>query len=269
VLAALFARSVSYKSPHLVWTLYIILTAVHILANVECMKLIAFDRLNNVRFDMLLSSFAQQWLPAATQTDNIDSNANDIDNLSLLSSNTFSKWSSNFQLNPPAVVAQKERLFFFPNFLYSSSPTFHIHLAVSFNDFVRHTERSPIEMKRISEDGQKHGYIVGAGFTKGCRKVPAIYICSFAGATQSQIGKAYCQAWLLSLLLSNNNTNTEWNTLSGEAQRERINEMEVCAAKQADEMWPCFISSATSSGWDTTQFDLWGQGYEIELLQTK
>lgn len=58
--AAVFATSISSAPTSVVWALYASLTAIHIYANAQCMKLVAFDSLNTPRMLLLASQYFSQ-----------------------------------------------------------------------------------------------------------------------------------------------------------------------------------------------------------------
>jgi len=57
IFAAIFARSSSTLPSSVLWTIYIVLTILHIFANMQCMKLIEFDYLNTCRSSIVASQF--------------------------------------------------------------------------------------------------------------------------------------------------------------------------------------------------------------------
>lgn len=61
IFAALFAKSVSEFSGPRLWSLYLALTALHIYANMQCMKLIVFKSLNTSRMKILAQRFLKEW----------------------------------------------------------------------------------------------------------------------------------------------------------------------------------------------------------------
>jgi Vitamin B6 photo-protection and homoeostasis len=91
--SAAFLQSISRQPPRQVYLLYTALTLFHIYANVQCMRLVAFDSLNTVRLDMIL---------AAANT-----------------------------MPTPLQIAQKEPLFFLPHVPWNQPETHDIKLGVS------------------------------------------------------------------------------------------------------------------------------------------
>lgn len=61
IFAGLFAKSVSEFHGKRLWSLYLSLTALHVYANTQCMKLIIFDYLNTPRMNILVNQFLNQW----------------------------------------------------------------------------------------------------------------------------------------------------------------------------------------------------------------
>jgi hypothetical protein len=56
-----FVKSIAKVDPKQVWSIYIILTLLHLYANMMCMRIIAFDYLNTPRMRILVRQFLQQW----------------------------------------------------------------------------------------------------------------------------------------------------------------------------------------------------------------
>lgn len=165
VFAALFARTVSKLKPTPLWILYSSLTVLHIVANRACMKLIAFDSLNTVRMNMILSEFLSWW------------NTRELDEKSMTS---------------PAVLARKEPLFFLPgqNLVVAKIP---IVFGASFNEIVA---KCQCDVPTIAAQLSNSGYLVVPGKSKGVK--PCILVAVQEDTSPSDQAKAYLHATLLS-----------------------------------------------------------------------
>eukprot|EP00547_Thalassionema_nitzschioides_P011670 CAMPEP_0194262596 /NCGR_PEP_ID=MMETSP0158-20130606/46625_1 /TAXON_ID=33649 /ORGANISM="Thalassionema nitzschioides, Strain L26-B" /LENGTH=281 /DNA_ID=CAMNT_0039002755 /DNA_START=624 /DNA_END=1465 /DNA_ORIENTATION=- len=93
--AALFARSVADFSGFRLWFLYFSLMALHLYANMQCMKLIAMESINTSRIRLLIRQFTRElkdWKDASTDNE--------------------SETSPSIKLLDPITMARREPLFF-------------------------------------------------------------------------------------------------------------------------------------------------------------
>eukprot|EP00557_Chaetoceros_sp_GSL56_P013143 CAMPEP_0176483444 /NCGR_PEP_ID=MMETSP0200_2-20121128/3922_1 /TAXON_ID=947934 /ORGANISM="Chaetoceros sp., Strain GSL56" /LENGTH=359 /DNA_ID=CAMNT_0017879847 /DNA_START=455 /DNA_END=1534 /DNA_ORIENTATION=- len=129
IFAALFAKTVSAMSPHSLWLLYFFLTAVHIYANMKCMKLLAFDYLNIDRLVILSENFLER-IRRGEEPDSI-------------------------VVDCPTTVSTQESLFFG---LKHSTP---IRMGISFDSFVRLVYANDEMVTQILKDMDENGYAIG------------------------------------------------------------------------------------------------------------
>ena len=165
VFAAIFARSVSVLKPSPLWILYSSLTILHIVANRACMKLIAFDSLNTVRMNMILSEFLTWWNSRGPST----------------------------EFPTPALIARKEPLFFVPGTIKvpANCP---IVVGASFNEIA--TKASHIELPERADQLSNLGYLVVPGKSKNGRD--CVLVAFKEDVSPTQQAKAYVHATLLS-----------------------------------------------------------------------
>ncbi|CAJ1949448.1 unnamed protein product [Cylindrotheca closterium] len=182
VFAALFARSVNQTKPTVLWSLYFLLTFIHIFANTRCMKLISFDYCNNTRLDILLAEFFSK------RRDGGDTN------------------ESLFQKLPtPTEVSRTESLFFGVGDghrgLLTSVP---FRFGVDFEEF-HQASRGNLPMQSdgtVEFDSEK--YIITAGMTKRNKKCIAVSFLS--DASPRDVTKAYFHAMCLAIQIQKGDT---------------------------------------------------------------
>eukprot|EP00977_Amphora_coffeiformis_P010877 scaffold2558_cov172-Amphora_coffeaeformis.AAC.8 len=171
VFAALFARSVSTLPIKPLWFLYCSLTALHILANRRCMRLIGFDYFNTLRMDMAISHFLKQY--------------------------DFSEDEVSATLSPRE-AARREALLF--TTVLPDRPTHPIHLGVSFNEFIDHTREHTRESPRLLL-GMENDYWIAVSKRA---KNPQILVALPENTSATSTAKAYFHARLLDDILVKN-----------------------------------------------------------------
>lgn len=171
VFAALFARSVSTLPLRPLWILYGLLTAIHIVANRRCMRLISFDSFNTVRMDMVISQFLKEYESTKDE--------------------------------PPVTVspqeaARREALLF--TTALPDRPVHPIHLGVSFHEFVDHTREHSRESPGLLL-GMENEYWIAVGKRS---KNPQILVALPENTSAAVTAKAYFHARLLDDILVKN-----------------------------------------------------------------
>lgn len=261
VFAALFARSVSTWKLRNLWILYIGLTIIHILANVRCMRLIAFNNLNQVRMNIVLAEFLQWW---DQQTD-----------LSALSATTCVSPA----VSSPSNVTNTEPLFFLPAFLTSKVHALQrssvpLYFGCSFNCFSemsQFTSGSEITESLVHAPGEsslidsvlgKERYLISAGIRDAHRlksgKEFSVCVVFRSSATPEDEAKAYLHSLLLGRRLKASDGRSLTNSYGIVAiEREMQNKMSVA--------WPTFQTACNVAGWDLTKTELRTLGYEMAL----
>jgi len=227
VFAALFAKKVStVKLSHL-WMLYSFLTALHIFANMRCMRLIAFSSLNTVRMNMVLADFFQGW-----------------------SQQQQSDAATTVQSSPlasPIQISKQEALFFWPRFLRRKQPSMPIYFGVSFNEFSRQSLYSTTELEAMLLQDEK-SYWISAGKS-------AIAVAIQADTSPVNQAKAYFHALLLARELQGKRPTSSQERLA----------VERAVLVQLDAAWNTFTSQCHQAGWDLTTCELRSKGYEIAI----
>jgi hypothetical protein len=227
IFAALFARSVSTVNQTKLWTLYALLTILHVVANMRCMRLISFDSFNNARMKFLVQEFLD-WKRTGSD----------------IPGPTFST---------PSEIAEREPLFFIGGQVpgLSSCP---IHLGVSFNELVRLSGLSAAELEtsllKVLKDSR---YVVKAGIsTRGSLTV----VVSFLANTEP---RDQAKAFLHALLLSHELNQTRANDLESIAKTEAKMRENITA------IWDVFERSCHAAGWDLSKTELRSKGFELEV----
>lgn len=158
IFAALFAKSVSGVIGPRLWTLYFTLTALHIYANMQCMKLIVFESLNTPRLNILAYLFLKEWENGQVE---------------------------GVALMEPVSMARHEPLFFFLSETAPSPCT--IQFGASFDRHLASQSSDPTELsRRLHEDM----YVVSI---RGRR----VSVSVAKDATPRDKAKAYLHAVLL------------------------------------------------------------------------
>lgn len=229
--AALFARSVDHvKSLHL-WTLYTSLTILHIIANMQCMRIIAFDYCNTARMNLLLREFFQCW-PQPSQKEFLVPPV----------------------LSIPAKAAKSEPLFFGGTGKYRKGPSdVHIAFGVTFNEFWEQSGKSWTQFNECVHN--KDNYLISSGGKKHGGH-PCVVVSFLSNVTPLQETKAYFHANLLGVELQKLTENPD------EASRV---EAETEAKKQLESAWEIFQKSCKLAGWDLSKTELRTKGYEVEF----
>jgi len=156
--AAIFARSMSSVSFIRLWSIYALLTACHVYANVRCMKLLALDYFNTKRMNIV----GMQYLSKIKM---------------------FSSWStpSLVPLHTPSLVSNSEPLFFGWN--KNTNPPVPIKMGVPFATILSVSSS-------ILSNIKKENYSIV--HNKGC-----ISILLSDGASPTQRAKSYFHALML------------------------------------------------------------------------
>jgi hypothetical protein len=232
VFAGIFAQSMNRVSSQSLWTLYFLLTCLHIFANLRCMRLISFDYLNTNRMDMLFDQFFS----------------------------SDGQLTNSPSLPSPHEIAMEEPLWFiFPKVQKvwkrgskrSISPN--IYFGVAFDEFCQVNSReSPIS--RLSNSTVNDEYLISTGYQK--TGSPSIVVSLLSGASAMQMTKAYFHAKVLSRNLERQSELDSAVPLS---------DIEVETEKTLDITWDDFVQKSIQAGWDLNRSELQSFGYEISL----
>lgn len=165
VFAAFFAKSVSIVQGSHLWIIYSALTALHIFANMRCMRLIAFSSLNTIRMNLVVADFFEWWLQHSQE-----------------------KKAPSPSLSSAVQVASREPLFFFPRWRRRKLPFTPINFGVSFNEFSEQSGKSVADLEAML--AKKTPYWISLG-----RSGIVVALCTDIASTDQ--AKAYFHALLL------------------------------------------------------------------------
>ncbi len=226
IFAAFFARSVDHVNTTIMWTLYASLTAVHIVANAWCMRLIAFDSCNTARMNMLLEEFFGWWQAHEREDD-----------------------PQLPSLSTPQEIAKKEPLFFTFGKAVKPPGGLPIHLGVSFDEFWEANRMSQGDVEQVqSMETTMENYLVTVT-PKGSVVPHAIPVVLMSHVTGYQEAKAYFHA----------------NWLGRESQRLETNDENSSTLERMHLAWNYFVTCAQRSGWDLSKTELTTAGYEVNF----
>jgi hypothetical protein len=235
VFAALFARSVSTLKQTKLWALYSVLTVLDIYANMQYMKLIAFDSFNNSRMNLIIAEFIEWWETNMT-----------LDEIQ----GTLA--AKPVHLSTPKAIAKVEPLFFIGTRHNKIAP-FPIHFGVSFDEFYSSTERAPPDMKSTLHQSSQDKYMLATGSHRRL----CVVVSFLLHASPEDQAKAYFHAILLSRQLKKQGANVG----DGEA----IASAEASAREELENSWDMFCTACRESGWDLSKTELRSHGYELEI----
>mmetsp|Transcript_24795 Transcript_24795/g.53670 ORF Transcript_24795/g.53670 Transcript_24795/m.53670 type:complete len:534 (+) Transcript_24795:65-1666(+) len=239
--AALFTTSISSASSSVMWILYAALTGIHIYANTECMKLVAFDSLNTPRMMLLASQFFSQ-RECDTSTCTAD--------------------TMNVMMDPETMSKNKEPLFFAwrrpRNLTY-----FPVLVGISFNDFAKLSGESVSSLQETVTKAAKKHYLVSVGRRKRGRGL-SVLLSFFASATPEERTKGYFHALLLCKSLEKQGFRPR-KGISHFRSYEKIKMAEEGATNAVEKSWPKFREEAAKAGWKLYLSDFSTKGYELEI----
>lgn len=168
IFAAIFAKSISSVQSKQVWFLYATLTALHLFANMRCMRIIAFNTVNAERMHLLFQYFWQQYIDNDKQ--------------------------SKIILPNPKQIALKEPLFFFlPNVRRQNLRRPKVKMGVCFDELTSHVSTEDIKIQL------EKPYLISTSNIGGSsrRSRSLVKIALRTNATQRQNVEAYFDALTL------------------------------------------------------------------------
>ena len=268
VLAGVFAQSVATCPLRVVWALYSVLTALHIGANMRCMRLLAFPTFNTARLNMVLQKWLKDWNQAEPMTK---------------------------PLPTPREIARREPLFFLLPSIHRSAAragsSVPIHFGVSFNEFVERSGKDPTWLMLTSNGTQQPPYWISTGRRRrqqsqtNNRQRPCVVVAFSEHCTAEQKTQAYLHAALLGCAVEEiqrvkrqkqeaaaaadggNGGTTARNSHELLLTDVDLRVAEEVAMEDMPAAWEVFANQSRKAGWDLTKSELQGQGYEIVLQQ--
>jgi Vitamin B6 photo-protection and homoeostasis len=243
IVSALFAKSVATAPLSLVWILYSVFTAVHIYANTQCMRIIAFPQLNTVRFQHVVRAFFQQRYATPESVLVMGKETN---------------------LPTPREVAKVEPLFFWPESITWSRKRQRqvpIHFGVSFNEFMERSSRNPYHAAPSVEPSTPYPYWISLGSFSETKITPdncCIVIAIPSNANATVHTQAYFHASLyrhtIQKFISSSDQDSDGNFL---------HRVEHSVHNEFPLAWQSFAEECAKAGWDFSKTELHSHGYGI------
>ena len=244
--AAVFARTVSHLSHQVLMLLFGLLTTLHIIANMNCMKLISFDYLNTPRMNMIVKNILDQ----------IDLNDD---------TETYQQIVS---IDPPSVVSKQEPLFFIGKNVrpFTYVP---IRFGVSFHSVYSNTKcfknLKHVDLVVDSLETKKYSIIqdfeMRANFGRGC-----VFVMLSEKATGLDKTKAYFHALLFqSETLKRDLSIKKRRHSKKETFDDSLDDFKQKVETKMSVLWPLFVRKANDVGWDLARTDLRSEGFEIGI----
>ncbi len=168
IFAAFFAKSVNNLPLNILWFLYSLLTALHVFANMMCLKLVAFDYFNTERLTMVVESFLERIRRGED--------------------------SGKIFVEEPIMVSSQEAL------LFGISRRIPIHMGVSFNSLVRSSDMDEEEIKDAIGDISNKKYTVTLGTNR------SIYVAMNEDSDNTDKTKAYFHGLILRKLIESDDS---------------------------------------------------------------
>lgn len=244
--AAFFARSLSSVRERNLWVLYSILTVLHVFANMQCMRLVAFDSLNTARMNLVAVEFFR-WRNKKEPKESESYHRSYEYEKSEGGNINYS--GSRVPLSSPEEIARVEPLFFVSKRPRNVAP-FPIYFGVSFNEFSRRSRKSLPELEELIHSSSERKYLISVG--PCTRRGMCVVVSILKDAAPQDEAKAYFHALLLDQELGK--------------PEQSVHEAEIVAMAKLDLEWSAFEKSLGLSGWDVSKTVLRTAGYEISLL---
>jgi Vitamin B6 photo-protection and homoeostasis len=251
VAAAVFAKSVAtnVQSSGVLYTIYSILTVLHIYANMKCMRLIAFTSFNSVRLKLIVGPYIDHWAQNGQLLSNIPT---------------------------PQDLAQSEPLFFQPftsclsalrtTILRQGKMSIPLLFGVAFNEFRQKSGKTPQQLQELllsSKESSTNSdyYLVSSGIDPDKSGNYYIVVALSDNCTAENQIRAYLHATLLRHKLEStieqhrktnrdvtqgshglNSTVDAWKLDRSIVESEVANEMPI--------IWDAFRKSCVQAGWN-------------------
>ncbi len=245
IFAALFARSVSTTPSVILWSLYTLLTLMHIFGNIKCLRLIAFDYLNTIRLNMVVDGFLEL------------EQEKDVGKVQSLSK----EGKKVIQFETPVQISKRESLFFqfIPLFqqklrIRSGSPFQRIYQSINAIDYDEETSLLNFYIGQLSRDnycvvcGTSHNFEINIGFAPDIDNIVKT--------------KAYFTACIVRSHLIQLNKNERKSLISNTSA---LNQFYTDIEGRVKVLWPRFVNSVSSVGWDLNKSELDTEGYCLYL----
>jgi hypothetical protein len=271
VFSAIFAKSVATAPLSIVWILYSMLTALHIYANTQCMRIIAFPQFNTVRFNQVVTTFFNQ---RYTST-----NDGSISTITDITTND----EKRIHLPTPQEIAKIEPLFFF---VHSEKPLpcqlittmtlqrrrrlLPIYFGVSFNEFMERSGMNQHHLRSmLIEKTTAYPYLISIGtspskFKTNTTKDNCCIVVALPSNTNAYVqAQAYFHATLFRHIINELSSHQNQQPTSRHEDFRQFVESKVHADFPL--AWQSFATECDKAGWDLSRSELHSNGYEISF----
>lgn len=262
IFAAIFAQSVSRVSIQKLWVLFSVLTILHILCNIMCMKLLTLNYFNSSRFRMVAIPFISQYWESLQQNPNRE--------------------NDTIEIHSPSTISTKEPLFFFPVYdfktLFSRKhrvekeefPTktpYPIKIGSSIEDLIKNCPQIDVNslLDEFVSDQHQIGHIIYGGshivktgvVGKSSRRKRRcmIFVALKSNIQHEEKIRAYFHALLLSNALQRNGIPSSFSYNSTDYTQDKlelertIDQIEMDVSNQLESMWNVFVKKCEMHGW--------------------
>jgi hypothetical protein len=256
IIAGFFAKAISHAdNVRLVWSIYAMLTVLHIYANVRCMRILAFDSLNTLRLEMILHDFLKR-LKSQEQCEKVES-------------------TQQPTMVTPEEIASREPLFFLPKI----EKDIGIRFGVSFNYFAKFSGKTTEELQEMldqavlgitastnTDRAPTMPYLIAIGQCR--RNRPCIVVSLLENTLPIHQLQAYVHAVILRRKIHDiittrkgGTTATVWSDADSKFAEESVNQ-------QLPWIWNSFCKQAIHAGWDIEKkCELRSSGYEVAVVR--
>ena len=235
------SKSLLVSESTMIWTFFTSLTILHIFANAQLMKFVAFDYLNHTRMNIIMQSFINR----------LDKNCNHDGILKLEATNVDNNIDAAI-FPSPEKMAKIEPLIFWNVFRTQVKPPLHIRFGVSFDTLVTSSKSSFDQIQKLMFGYNEEEYIIALS-----QKRKEILVCLKSNASHISKAKAYFHAWILGYYLRSNKTAT--SAVDNDHLQEKYVQENIPL------LWNTFRSSVSNAGWDLSQTELANKGYEVDI----
>jgi hypothetical protein len=244
VFAAMFARSVSSVPNIMLWSLYTLLTFLHIFANLRCVRLIAFDYLNTNRMNLIVNDFLSK-----------------VGDLEIDLKNEKNTDGASISLDGPMLISRREPLLFGDFTSPSMLRLIPIRMGSSFERIqqamrVQKDYASLINVciSQMSQDN----YFVVCGMKE-------IFVALCSNPDPKVKAKAYFNACIMRKIL------IQSDILRSGSKSTSVSLLQVHndTSHEVERLWPLFVENVSQAGWDLTKTELSTDGYCVSISDDK
>jgi Vitamin B6 photo-protection and homoeostasis len=264
IFAALFARSVASWKLWNLWILYSGLTLLHIVANMKCMRLIAFQSLNSIRMNIVVQDFLIWWDQQSQEpTGNVSSTS-----------------SATPMLSTPVQVTKMEPLFFLPHRFLPRQNAIRtlavpIFFGSAFNDFCDRSRlasgaqiaeamstTAPNKNELLDMAFGNDDYLISAGVLSLSKRKLCVSVVFRPDASPTTEAKAHLHALLLARRLKALEKDTG---VSLETADHPLLTLEAQVNDEISVAWNLFQVGCQVAGWDLERTEMQTLGYEVAI----